>query len=170
MGRGYMLLSVGVLTALAFMAAPRVGAQARTRAQRASLAERVHALGMEHPAHRHLRHLLTVSDRADPRAWLARTERYLREVEAGRDPYVTAARGQITLRSYRSPLSQRVQHYAVYIPRDYDPGRRYPLFLALHGGSSNGNLFLAQNLGVNVPLAQYRENWDRVHQPTRNPS
>lgn len=101
--------------------------------------------------------------------WLARADRYLAEAEAGRDPYATEARGEITLRGYRSPISEQLQGYAVYVPPDYDPTRRYPLLLALHGGSSNGNLFAALTLGVRIPYDEYRDFWAVVHRPRVEP-
>jgi len=105
--------------------------------------------------------------RAGP--WLERAARYLAEAEAGHDPYATEARGELTLRGYRSPISDRLQGYAVYVPADYDPSRRYPLLVALHGGSTNGNLFAALTLGARVPHAEYRRHWWRVHRPVLRP-
>jgi phospholipase/carboxylesterase len=32
--------------------------------------------------------------------------------------------------------------FSVYVPEDYDPGRAYPLVMALHGGAGHGRLFL----------------------------
>jgi len=105
--------------------------------------------------------------RAGP--WLERAARYLAEAEAGHDPYVTEARGELTLRGYRSPISDRLQGYAVYVPPDYDPSRRYPLLVALHGGSTNGNLFAALSLGCRVPHAEYRRQWWDIHRPVLRP-
>ncbi len=109
-----------------------------------------------------IQHLLDTADRIEPRypeqapRWRARAERYLDEVEAGRDPY-PAARGEIVNRGYRSPISTVLQGYAIYLPPDYDPSRRYPLYVALHGGSSNGNLFLGVVLGNNMDWQRYDE-------------
>lgn len=101
--------------------------------------------------------------------WIERAERYLDALESGRDPFATEARGEITLRAYRSDVSELPQRYAVYVPPGYDPSRRYPLLVALHGGSSNGNLFAALMLGARVPWARYRRHWDRPHEPRLHP-
>lgn len=107
-----------------------------------------------------IQHLLDTADRIEPRypvqapRWRARAERYLGEVEAGRDPYV-AADGELVNRGYRSPISTVLQGYAIYLPPNYDPSRRYPLYIALHGGSSNGNLFLGVVLGNNMDWLRY---------------
>lgn len=109
-----------------------------------------------------IQHLLDTADRIEPRypeqapRWRARADRYLREAEAGRDPY-PAARGEIVNRGYRSPISTVLQGYAIYLPPDYDPSRTYPLYIALHGGSSNGNLFLGVVLGNNMDWLRYDE-------------
>ena len=109
-----------------------------------------------------IEHLLATADRIEGRfeepaaSWRRRALRYLDEVEAGRDPY-PAAHGEIVNRGYRSPISTRLQGYAVYVPPDYDPSRTYPLYVALHGGSSNGNLFLGVVLGNNMDWLTYDE-------------
>lgn len=114
-----------------------------------------------------IRHLLDSADRMERRgfeapaaSWRRRAEDYLRAVEDGRDPYLLA-RGEIVNRGYRSPVSPTLQGYAIYVPPDYDPTRRYPLYVALHGGSSNGNLFLGVVLGNNMDWETYDQHlWD----------
>ena len=109
-----------------------------------------------------IRYLLQVSDRIESRfpeqsvAWRARAQRYLGEAAAGRDPY-PAARGEIVNRGYDASFSPRPQGYAVYVPPDYDPRRAYPLIVMLHGGSSNGNLFLGVVLGNNMDWERYNQ-------------
>lgn len=108
-----------------------------------------------------IRNLIERAEDMDPsryeeqaEAWRRRAGRYLEAVESGTDPY-PLARGEIVNRAYRSELSTRLQHYAIYVPPDYDPSRSYPLYLALHGGSSNGNLFLGVTLGNNMNWQRY---------------
>ncbi len=100
--------------------------------------------------------------------WRARAVRYLDLAERGEDPYL-AERGRIVSRGYRSPISQRIQGYTVYVPPDYTPERSWPLMIVLHGGSSNGNLFLGVVLGNNMDWKTYdRHLWDR-YEPRWSP-
>jgi poly(3-hydroxybutyrate) depolymerase len=94
--------------------------------------------------------------RAASARWRGRAEQLLTRLEAGEDPYARGA-GQILNRGYEASFSPRLQGYAVYLPRGYDPSRTYPLALMLHGGSSNGNLFLAVVLGNNLDWESYRQ-------------
>ncbi|MDQ3033760.1 MAG: extensin family protein [Myxococcota bacterium] len=113
-----------------------------------------------------IEYLLDVADRIErgfaPQSavWRATAARYLEAARAGRDPYLEQG-GRITNRGYRSQVSDAVQGYAVYLPPGYDPSRRYPLLIMLHGGSSNGNLFLGVVLGNNMDWLTYSEHlWD----------
>ncbi|HJL27251.1 MAG TPA: extensin family protein, partial [Polyangiaceae bacterium LLY-WYZ-15_(1-7)] len=109
-----------------------------------------------------IQHLLDTAERIEDRyeeqarSWRRRASRYLDAVEEGRDPYPLAD-GEIVNRGYRSPVSTVLQGYAIYLPPDYDPSRSYPVYVALHGGSSNGNLFLGVVLGNNMDWERYIE-------------
>lgn len=113
-----------------------------------------------------IEYLLDVADRIErgfaPQAasWRAKAARYIEAVRAGRDPY-PEQRGLIANRGYASRISQVIQGYTVYVPPDYDPSRRYPLLIMMHGGSSNGNLFLGVVLGNNMDWQTYSQHlWD----------
>lgn len=113
-----------------------------------------------------IEYLLDVADRIErgfaPQAasWRAKAARYIEAARAGRDPY-PEQRGLIANRGYVSPISQAVQGYTVYVPPDYDPSRQYPLLIMMHGGSSNGNLFLGVVLGNNMDWLTYSQHlWD----------
>jgi enterochelin esterase-like enzyme len=93
-------------------------------------------------------------------AWRARARNWLTQASRGQDP-LQAARGQIVMRGYDSPISKIRQGYAIYLPKNYDPARSYPLMMVLHGGSANGNLFLGVVLGNNMNWKEYdRHLWD----------
>jgi enterochelin esterase-like enzyme len=97
---------------------------------------------------------------AQAQAFRTRAADWLKQASAGQDP-LQAARGQIVMRGYSSPISQVRQGYAIYLPKDYDPKRAYPLMLVLHGGSANGNLFLGVVLGNNMNWKEYDQHlWD----------
>jgi predicted esterase len=55
-------------------------------------------------------------------------------LEGQHDPYVGHAwRKGAMRRAYRSPVDGQLSEFAVYVPPDFDPGRTYPLIVALHG-------------------------------------
>jgi predicted esterase len=55
-------------------------------------------------------------------------------LEAQRDPYVGSPwRKGAMRRAYRSPVDGQLSEFAVYVPPNFDPGRTYPLIVALHG-------------------------------------
>jgi pimeloyl-ACP methyl ester carboxylesterase len=92
--------------------------------------------------------------------WRARASKWLGLVGRGQDP-LRAEQGQIVMRGYDSPISKLRQGYAIYVPKNYDPKRAYPLMLVLHGGSANGNLFLGVVLGNNMNWKEYDKHlWD----------
>ncbi|MEZ4336145.1 MAG: extensin family protein [Sandaracinaceae bacterium] len=109
-----------------------------------------------------IEYLLDVSERIERRfppqstAWRERAARFVESAEAGRDPYMAAA-GQLLNRGYQATFSPQRQGYAIYLPPNYDPNRAYPLMIMLHGGSSNGNLFLGVVLGNNMDWLRYNQ-------------
>ncbi|MDB4976048.1 MAG: hypothetical protein JWN48_4389, partial [Myxococcaceae bacterium] len=120
-------------------------------------------------------HLLDVAERirgkfpAQAVEWQARATRHLEAAERGEDLYL-GQRGQIVSRGYRSPISRRVQGYTVYVPPDYTPDKSWPLMIVLHGGSSNGNLFLGVVLGNNMDWKTYDAHlWD-TYEPRWSPN
>lgn len=113
-----------------------------------------------------IEHALDVSERTagsfqtQSKSWSARAQRWLKVASEGRDPLIEA-KGEILMRGYRSAISEHLQGYAVYIPKDYDPARKYPVLVMLHGGSANGNLFLGVVLGNNMNWKEYSQHlWD----------
>jgi poly(3-hydroxybutyrate) depolymerase len=64
-------------------------------------------------------------------------------LDEGLDPYVPPAadsdggprewRTGVMRRAYRSPVDGQLSEFALYVPPDFDPRRRYPLVVALHG-------------------------------------
>jgi poly(3-hydroxybutyrate) depolymerase len=114
-----------------------------------------------------LAYQLDVAEHIEPRgfalqaeAWRKRAQRMIDTAKGGHDPFLEA-RGQILMRGYRSPVTTTRQGYAIYLPKNYDPARAYPLVIALHGGSANGNLFLGVVLGNNMNWKLYDKHlWD----------
>jgi poly(3-hydroxybutyrate) depolymerase len=113
-----------------------------------------------------IEHTIDVSERIagsfpeQSKAWAVRARKMLDAAEQGRDAALEA-RGEIRMRGYRSPISEHVQGYAIYTPPSYDPAKKYPLLVMLHGGSANGNLFLGVVLGNNMSWLEYSKFlWD----------
>jgi predicted esterase len=166
-----MILRLGLIAVLScFIPAP-VAAQAQqasTDPLRAEL-ERVrasHPAGLDDSAFDSIAYQLDVADRiakdyaVQSQVWRGRAAGWLKTAAQGRDPLL-AARGQIVMRSYPSAISRIRQGYGVYLPKNYDPARAYPLMLVLHGGSANGNLFLGVVLGNNMNWKEYDKHlWD----------
>ncbi len=84
-------------------------------------------------------------------------ERIIDGAERGED-LVGAQRG-FFWRGYNSRFAPNPQLYSVYIPRWYDPSKRWPLIVSLHGGSSNHNVWMAMLLGNIVEVPDYRKNF-----------
>jgi poly(3-hydroxybutyrate) depolymerase len=121
-----------------------------------------------------IEHTIDVSERVaggfpeQSKQWAARAKRMLDAAAEGRDA-AAEARGEIRMRGYRSPISEHVQGYAIYTPKDYDPAKKYPLLVMLHGGSANGNLFLGVVLGNNMSWLEYDKFLWNEYEPRWSP-
>ncbi len=92
----------------------------------------------------------------------ARAKTLLDRAEQGVDA-MPEQRGLITLRGYRSRITENRQGYSIYLPPGYDPSKQYPLMIVLHGGSANGHLFLGVVLGNNMNWLEYDKHlWDEL--------
>jgi len=170
--RPLLILTLAILTAASARPARAQGTDA--------LMQRLAALEAHHPAavpegaltsiRYELEQASRMRDEHEPEsdAWRARADHYLTRAEAGADPFAEA-KGEITVRAYQSRISPALQNYGVYVPPDYDPSRAYPVYIALHGGSSNGNLFLGVLLGNNMDWLTYPEHLYDVYTPQWSP-
>jgi acetyl esterase/lipase len=64
----------------------------------------------------------------------------------GEDPY-DYARGPM-VKAYRAGWDGTLQPYALYVPRDYEAGKAWPLVVALHGAHSNHKHMLKRVFGL----------------------
>jgi predicted esterase len=71
---------------------------------------------------------------AAQRIRLSRLIACIEDAEAGTDRF--ASEREFVRMAYRSKLDSTLQPYVVWIPRDFDEGREYPLLVFLHGSAS----------------------------------
>ncbi len=71
---------------------------------------------------------------ASERVRIRRLIDLIEKAEAGSDRF--AAQREFVRMAYRSKLDHTLQPYMVWIPKDFDPGRKYPLLVFLHGSAS----------------------------------
>lgn len=97
-------------------------------------------------------------------------------LEQGRDPYVQAHpddpsqlppavthawRTGAMRRAYRSPIDDHFSEFAVYVPPDFNPKRRYPLIVALHGMNGYPMQMLMWLFGHDDP--EHDQPWEDRH-------
>ncbi|HUV37623.1 MAG TPA: prolyl oligopeptidase family serine peptidase [Patescibacteria group bacterium] len=81
-----------------------------------------------------LKELYPYETAAPQRIRISRLIDYIEKAEAGSDQF--ASRREWVRMAYRSKLDNTLQPYVVWIPRDFDPNRKYPLLVFLHGSAS----------------------------------
>jgi poly(3-hydroxybutyrate) depolymerase len=101
---------------------------------------------LEDAADRAAHPTLPERDRAYVQRTLATAADYARRLAAGEDPYATA-RGPM-VKAYRAGWDGTLQPYALYVPRDYDARKAWPLVVALHGAFSNARHNLRRVFGL----------------------
>lgn len=84
---------------------------------------------------------------ASSRIKLLRLLDHIASAEQGKDTF--AARREFIRMAYRSELDDTLQPYVVYIPEDFDPAKRYPLLVFLHGSASTEQNII--ELGEGIP-------------------
>ena len=76
-----------------------------------------------------------------PRDWqfikrqLETTRDYAHRLAEGDDPWKDKT--GLLVKAYRSGFDDTLQPYGLYVPRDYDPKKAWPLLVSLHGATSN---------------------------------
>ena len=76
-----------------------------------------------------------------PRDWqfikrqLEAARAYAQKLAEGEDPWKDKT--GLLVKAYRSDFDDTLQPYGLYVPRDYDPKKAWPLLVSLHGATSN---------------------------------
>jgi predicted esterase len=91
-----------------------------------------------------LKELYPYETAAPQRIKISRLINYIEEAEAGNDQF--ALRREFVRMAYRSELDNTLQPYVVWIPRDFDPNRKYPLLVYLHGSASTEYSIMGMNV------------------------
>lgn len=84
-------------------------------------------------------------------------------LEARRDPY--AGRSGPMRRAYRSPADGQLSEFALYVPPNLNPSKKYPLIVALHGMNGHPMEMLMWLFGHDDPDRD--GNWEDRH-PRKN--
>jgi dienelactone hydrolase len=70
---------------------------------------------------------------------LDEANRLLAAIESGTDPFA-GRRGDLR-RAYHSQVDDTLQPYRVFVPASYDPAKKYPVIIALHGMGRDENSY-----------------------------
>jgi predicted esterase len=81
-----------------------------------------------------LKELYPYETAAAQRLKIARLIGYIESAETGSDQF--ADRREFVRMAYRSKLDNTLQPYVAWVPPDFDPDRKYPLLVFLHGSAS----------------------------------
>jgi predicted esterase len=76
-----------------------------------------------------------------------------------RDPWTN--KGGPMRRAYRSPADGKLSEFALYLPPDFDPAKKYPLIVALHGMNGHPMQMLMWLFGHDDPM--HDVNWEDRH-------
>jgi predicted esterase len=80
-------------------------------------------------------------------------------LEKREDPY--ASRTGVMRRAYRDPADGKLSEFALWVPPDFDPAKKYPLIVALHGMNGHPMQMLQWLFGYDDPL--HDGNWEDRH-------
>jgi dienelactone hydrolase len=93
-----------------------------------------------------------------PRDWdyvkqkLTTARDYALQLAEGKDPFQD--RTGLLIKGYRSEVDDTLQPYALYVPKTYDPKRRWPLLVSLHGAFSSHVLNRRRTFGLGNRLGE----------------
>ncbi len=92
------------------------------------------------------------SDLFDVERDLTLASQLAEDLLAGKNPLATRT-GNLRL-AYLSSVDQTYQPYRVHVPKDYKPGKEYPVIMALHGATGDENTYMDRYLerGTRVSL------------------
>jgi len=85
-------------------------------------------------------------------------QKYNKSVQvAGEDVQALTTQPGVQRRAFRSAMDGSLQPYSIRLPEPFDPSRKYPLFVILHGSGSDDRDMLGKSLTGNqcIELAPY---------------
>src|SRR5258706_11644791 len=89
-----------------------------------------------------------------PDALLTRATLLTTALKEGQDP-VSNARGDVAM-AYRSGFDGKLVPYRIYLPKNYDKSKKYPLVVLLHGAGGDETNFMESYRGLWPKLAEQR--------------